>query len=233
MSEKKDSLFRRLSSIDCSNHIDTIDNKGFKLSYLSWVWAWQTIKSIDPDAKREFREWDEIGQDGQSTGRKVPYLLTPSNGCMIECTVTIEGHSETDTLYVMDHRNKSVGNPDMGQINTTKQRCFVKACALQGLGLYIYAGEDVPTPAEDPTPKKVSATQAKVLDGVFEVIAELSGKSKQEMISWSFEHSSIKEVPLEDLYGSEYGTLLKCASELKAKAESKKKERKLEKAAAK
>jgi hypothetical protein len=63
---------------------------------------------------------------------------------LVEVTVNINGHSETERLPVMDNRNKAVTNPDMMQINKTEKRCFVKACALHGLGLSLYTGEDLP-----------------------------------------------------------------------------------------
>src|SRR6185437_1946882 len=54
------------------------------------------------------------------------------------------GKSMTAQLPVMDHRNKAIANPDAFAVNTAMQRCLAKAIALHGLGLYIYAGEDLP-----------------------------------------------------------------------------------------
>jgi hypothetical protein len=52
----------------------------------------------------------------------------------------------------MDHRNKAISEPDAFQVNTAMQRCLAKAISLHGIGLYIYAGEDLPEEAkEDPT----------------------------------------------------------------------------------
>jgi len=63
---------------------------------------------------------------------------------MVYCAVTMFGRKNIAHLPVMDHRNKAIANPDAFQVNTAMQRCLVKAIALHGLGLYIYAGEDLP-----------------------------------------------------------------------------------------
>jgi hypothetical protein len=59
----------------------------------------------------------------------------------------------TAHLPVMDHRNKAIQKPNAFEVNTAMQRCLVKAIALHGLGLYIYAGEDLP---EGEEPKRVA-----------------------------------------------------------------------------
>ena len=63
---------------------------------------------------------------------------------MVFCTLTAFGKAMTPQLPVMDHRNKAIANPDAFAVNTAMQRCLAKAIALHGLGLYIYAGEDLP-----------------------------------------------------------------------------------------
>jgi hypothetical protein len=67
---------------------------------------------------------------------------------MVFCTVNAFGKSMTAQLPVMDFRNKAIQNPDAMSVNTAMQRCLAKAIALHGLGLYIYAGEDLPAPTE-------------------------------------------------------------------------------------
>lgn len=139
----KASVFETLSKIDVSGHVE----KKMNLSYLSWAWAWSTLKSIYPDTPTpEPTTYQEMLLDKNGfklTDRKVPYLTTPT-GTMVEVTVTIEGNDYKQSLYVMDNRNKVVINPDQGQINKTTQRCIVKAIAMAGLGLNLYAGEDLP-----------------------------------------------------------------------------------------
>lgn len=145
--ENKKSVFETLSAVDVSKHVEKIRMGGSSLSYVSWAWAWNFVKSIYPDTPTPvYTKYPELlfNKDGyQATGREVPYLTTPT-GTMVECTVTIEGEPHTESLYVMDNKNRAVINPNMQQINKTQKRCLVKTLALAGLGLSIYAGEDLP-----------------------------------------------------------------------------------------
>lgn len=117
------SNFEKLAALDVSQHIE----KKNGLSYLSWAWAVDQLLRADPNAT-----W--------SYGEPVMYADT----MMVFCTVTAFGKSMTMQLPVMDHRNKAIKNPDAFAVNTAMMRCLVKAIALHGLGLYIYAGEDLP-----------------------------------------------------------------------------------------
>ena len=114
--------FAELASINVSKYVEKKGN----LSYLSWSWAVDQLLRRDPDASWEY-------------GEPVLYGET----MMVVCTVTAFGKPRTMQLPVMD-RNKAIPNPDAFAVNTALQRCLVKAIALHGLGLYIYAGEDVP-----------------------------------------------------------------------------------------
>mgnify|MGYP002613389606 CR=1 FL=1 len=165
MTEKKQSVFETLSKIDVSNHIDVIPmNKGFSPKYVSWSWAWNYIKAKYPDTptpkfetfpemvlkthKQSFKTkygtmYKKIVDDWEITARYVPYLTT-TTGTMVTCTVEIDGQKYTESLYVMDNKNKAVIDPDQSQINKTQKRCLVKTLAMAGLGLNLYAGEDLP-----------------------------------------------------------------------------------------
>jgi len=70
---------------------------------------------------------------------------------MVFCKVTAFGKSRTAQLPVMDFRNQAIPNPNAYQVNTAMQRCLAKAISLHGIGLYIYAGEDLPTLNENST----------------------------------------------------------------------------------
>ncbi|MDM8331551.1 DUF1071 domain-containing protein [Limosilactobacillus pontis] len=168
MAEKK-SVFETLSKVDVSNHIDVIKmKKGPALKYVSWSWAWSMLQSIYPDTPtpkytkfqemvlqtkqeayttksygREITRYRTVVINSSLTDRQVPYLTTPT-GTMVECTVTINGRDYTESLYVMDNANNAVINPTVQQINKTQKRCLVKALAMAGLGLNLYAGEDLP-----------------------------------------------------------------------------------------
>lgn len=143
MTETKESVFETLSKIDVSKHVE----KKMNLSYLSWAWCWQTLKTTYPDTPvpkiTKYKEMLLTKNGYELTDREVPYLTTPT-GTMVEVTVSIKGVDYTQSLYVMDNRNKVVVNPTIGQINKTIQRCTVKAIAMAGLGLNLYAGEDLP-----------------------------------------------------------------------------------------
>lgn len=165
MMTEKQSVFETLSKIDVSNHIDVIPmNKGFSPKYVSWSWAWNYIKTKYPDTptpkfetfpemvlkthKQSFKTkygtmYKKVVDDWEITARYVPYLTT-TTGTMVTCTVEINGQKYTESLYVMDNKNKAVIDPDQSQINKTQKRCLVKTLAMAGLGLNLYAGEDLP-----------------------------------------------------------------------------------------
>ena len=121
------SNFAKLAAIDVSKHIEKKNN----LSYLSWAWAVDQLLRADPTANWQYNEPVKFGET-----------------MMVSCTVTAFGKAMTMHLPVMDYRNKAIVNPNAFEINTAMMRCLVKAIALHGLGLYIYAGEDLPV---DPT----------------------------------------------------------------------------------
>ena len=140
---EKTSVYSTLAKIDVKPYI----SKKMGLNYLSWAKAWGLVKAIYPNATYHYTEYQEYlpSQNGWvPTGRTVDYRLTNA-GCEVEVTVTINGESTKEQLYVMDNRNKPVKNPDYGQINKAQKRCLVKALANAGLGLEVYAGEDLPS----------------------------------------------------------------------------------------
>jgi len=130
------SAFNVLSKIDVSEHTE---KKG-KFTYLSWAWAVRTLLEHFPEATWIVHEYD----DGLGNGfTNQPYMQTPA-GAFVQVTVDIDSVKRTQVHPVLDHMNKTVDEPNAFQINTSIQRCLAKAIALHGLGLYIYAGEDLP-----------------------------------------------------------------------------------------
>jgi hypothetical protein len=119
--------YNNLRQIDVSAQIEKKQN----LSYLSWAWAVDLLLQQDHAATWEYKEPQRWGDT-----------------VMVFCTVHAFGVSRTAQLPVMNHRNQAVPNPDAFQVNTAMQRCLAKAIALHGIGLYIYAGEDLPPDAE-------------------------------------------------------------------------------------
>lgn len=132
MSEEiKKSVFSTLNAIDCNEHIE----KKNGLSYLSWAWAWQIVKQYYPLASYTIYE-NEVGNPYFSDGKT----------CWVKTGVTIEGLEHIEYLPIMDFRNQSIPVDKVTSMDMNKaiQRSLTKACARHGLGLYIYAGEDLP-----------------------------------------------------------------------------------------
>jgi hypothetical protein len=133
--DKPESLWAKLSQIDCTPHVE---QKG-KFDYLSWAWAWATLKEHCPDATFE-KHWFDMGDPSYS----LPYAMDKQGNAYVKVTVTVEGQSITETYPVTNHQHKSIQKPDSMDVNTALQRCLVKAIAFHGLAAYIYAGEDLP-----------------------------------------------------------------------------------------
>jgi hypothetical protein len=123
-----------LLKLNVNEHVEKKQN----LSYLSWAWAWAEALKADPAATFEVKTFDgKAYMDVNGTG-------------MVWVTVTLFGKPMTCFLPVMNHRNQPIQNPDSFQVNTAIMRCMTKGLAMHGLGLYIYAGEDLP---EDDAPE--------------------------------------------------------------------------------
>ncbi len=120
--------FAALSAINVN---DYVEKKG-GFSYLSWPFAVSQLRLADPTATWEVRRFSDL-----------PYLLTEA-GVFVEVAVTVQGITLSQIHPVLDGRNRPIPTPTAFDINTSIQRCLVKAIALHGLGLYIYAGEDLP-----------------------------------------------------------------------------------------
>ena len=113
---------------DVNAHTEKKNN----LTYLSWAWAWAEALKADPKATFVVNMFDgKCYMDINGTG-------------MVWVTVTMFDKPMTCQLPVMDYRNKPIPNPDAFAVNTAIMRCMTKALSLHGLGLYIYAGEDLP-----------------------------------------------------------------------------------------
>jgi hypothetical protein len=135
--EQNTMTIETLLKTDVNNHTE----KKNGLTYLSWAWAWAEALKADPNATYKIETYEEHGQNGSC--RTVPYMNI--NGtCMVFVTVTMFGKPMTCQLPVLDYKNKSIPDPDAFQVNTAIMRCMTKGLALHGLGLYIYAGEDLP-----------------------------------------------------------------------------------------
>lgn len=116
--------FVELSKINVNEHTE---KKG-RFTYLSWTFAVGEAMKADPQANWSFRE----------------PMTFPDGTMMVHCDVTMFGKTMYMFLPVMNNMNKAIKNPDAFAVNTAMMRCLVKGIAAHGLGLYIYAGEDLP-----------------------------------------------------------------------------------------
>jgi hypothetical protein len=119
---------------------ENTEKKG-RFTYLSWAWAVDQLLQLDPSATWRYDQPMAFGDT-----------------LMVFCTVTAFGKDMTAQLPVMNNQNKAMPNPDAFAVNTAMQRCLAKAIALHGLGLYIYAGEDLPD-ADEATSESATAQQ--------------------------------------------------------------------------
>ncbi|WP_204981686.1 DUF1071 domain-containing protein [Mammaliicoccus sciuri] len=170
-----ETLFNQLNKLNVNEHIE----KKNGLSYLSWSWAHQQLKSIDHNYKVDIHTFPHPDITNEQVF--VPYLATPE-GYFVQVSVTIKGKTETELLPVLDFKNKSLpkGSATTFDINKAHKRCFVKAAALHGLGLYIYNGEDMP---ESP---KARPEQIKDLQDKIKQAVEVGGDdaTEQKVMQW-------------------------------------------------
>ena len=117
-------VWNRLSKLNVN---DDKEKKG-KFDYLSWADAWKSVQNNSDSASYTMDE----------------DIVYPDTTREVRSTVTIDGVSHMMWLAVMDHNNRAIKNPDAAAINKSRMRCLVKTIAMHGIGLYIYAGEDLP-----------------------------------------------------------------------------------------
>ena len=125
--ERKE-LISKLLAKDVNSHTEKKNN----LTYLSWAWAWAEALKADANAVYKVEMFD------------CKCYMDINGTAMVFVTVTMFGKAITCQLPVMDYRNKAILNPDAFAVNTAIMRCMTKGLSLHGLGLYIYAGEDLP-----------------------------------------------------------------------------------------
>jgi hypothetical protein len=125
--ERKE-LISKLLAKDVNSHTEKKNN----LTYLSWAWAWAEALKADANAVYKVEMFN------------CKCYMEINGTAMVFVTVTMFGKAITCQLPVMDYRNKAIPNPDAFAVNTAIMRCMTKGLALHGLGLYIFAGEDLP-----------------------------------------------------------------------------------------
>lgn len=139
--ETNKSVFSTLNAVNCNEHTEKKNN----LTYLSWAWAWAEVKKLYPNASYT------IYENAQQWN-----YFTDGKTCWVKTGVTIEGLEHIEYLPVMDFRNNSIPADKVTSFDVNKaiQRSLTKACARHGLGLYIYAGEDLPEDEQPVQPEQ-------------------------------------------------------------------------------
>lgn len=239
MNDKKElTHFNKLFSINCNEKIDKKSNGSVELSYLSWCYAWSETKKMYPDAIYEILKFGE---------GKLPYVFDEKTGYMVFTRVEIEGIEHEMWLPVMDSANKAmkdkpytykvkkynyqtkeyqyvektVESATMFDINKTIMRCLTKNLAMFGLGLYIYAGEDLPENIDDektivelkeekPKTAKSKTKEILIQDTQKEIIKEKF--SKEEILEYL---QKVNKQKLSELTIQEASSLILNKSEVK------------------
>lgn len=176
---QESNAFRRLFEIDVAKYVE---KKG-QFDYLSWPYAVAQLRLADPQAQWEVKRFNGL-----------PYLVTDL-GVFVEVAVTVQGVTLSQIHPVLDAKNRPILAPSSFDINTSIQRCLVKAIALHGLGLSIYAGEDLPlAESEMPVPAKVASfppAEKKTGDAItpaqvryIERLIEESGTVRQKVLDY-------------------------------------------------
>lgn len=160
-----ENYFIELNEINVNDKVE----KKNGMSYLSWSFAWGELKKKHPDATYTIYE----NKDGW-------FYHTDGNTAWVKTGVTVNDIEHIEYLPVMDFRNKSipVSNITSFDVNKAIQRSLTKAVARHGLGLYIYAGEDLPEEPQPTPAEKAKATR----ESNKEKIAELNDKGTKTIV---------------------------------------------------
>lgn len=176
------SVFETLNRINVNEHTE---KKG-ELTYLSWAWAWAEVKKAYPGATYTIYENRE-GLNYHTDGRTA----------WVKTGVTVEGLEHIEYLPVMDYRNNSipVERITSTDVNRAIQRSLTKACARHGLGLYIYAGEDLPEEERQDKPARyITETQQ---EEIKLIAREKWGEHAGARFKAAFGYKNMAEIPAE------------------------------------
>ena len=176
------SVFSTLNAVNCNEHTEKKNN----LTYLSWAWAWAEVKKLYPNAS--YTIYENANQWNYFTDGKT---------CWVKTGVTIEGLEHIEYLPVMDFRNNSISADKVTSFDVNKaiQRSLTKACARHGLGLYIYAGEDLPE-EEQPAAQPARPAQPTSEVEIVKLIAEANAcKTADEVMQIYNSHKELWSNP--------------------------------------
>ena len=182
-------VFDTLFAINVNDKTEKKPSGGVELTYLSWPFAWAEVKRRYPDAHYEIAKFNGL-----------PYVCDPQTGYMVFTNVTIDGVTHEMWLPVMDGANNAmkaepytvktkyketqVRAATMMDINKAIMRCLVKNLAMFGMGLYIYAGEDLPVPeaekAQDERTRLVETIKEEMVKKGY-IVSQKAKKQLQDM----------------------------------------------------
>lgn len=174
-----ENYFNELNQVDVSDKIE----KKNGLSYVSWAYAWGELKKKHPDANYKVYENSDSWN-----------YFTDGRTAWVKTGVTVNGIEHIEYLPIMDFKNKSIPleNITSFDVNKTIQRSLTKAVARHGLGLYVYAGEDLP---EDNSADEFKKDAAKEKTATTKAINKAVKKGTEYV-------KPVNEKPLEDRYKS-------------------------------
>lgn len=183
-----ENYFSELNKIVVNEH--TEEKNG--LTYLSWAWAWTEIKKVHPDANYTIYE----NKDGWN-------YFTDGRTAWVKTGVTVNGIEHIEMLPVMDYRNKSIPVEAITSFDVNKsiQRSLTKACARHGLGLYIYAGEDLPEDgAMNDLNNKIKSEKAKATREMNKKVEEYNKTPDGLEIRYKTMYAKVKNMKQIDQY---------------------------------
>lgn len=169
-------VFKKLSTLNVN---DKTEKKG-QFTYLSWSWAWNVFVESYPEATYEIVKNEN----------NLPYFQSEAGG-MVYTKVTAGGITHEMWLPIMDFKNQAKKQFDMMDVNKTVMRCLVKNLSMFGLGLYIYAGEDLPE-EEKITSQQISMLSQLISDTEVEITKFLNAyniKTLSDMYASQFQHA--------------------------------------------
>ena len=152
-------VFQTLNEYDITEHLKNKNN----IIYLPWSKAWTIIKTLYPDSV--IKTWENEDFDGDERR-----YFTDGKTAWVKVSITIDGHTETECLAVMDLRNKSIPLDSITSADVEKsiKRCFVKCAALHGLGLSLWTGEELSSAARKKKEDDLKSIKNDILSAITE-----------------------------------------------------------------
>ena len=177
--------FNVLNNVD----VTPLTKKKGNFDYLSWSNAVREASKLFPEMSWEFTKWDHL-----------PYLKTEV-GYFVECSVTIGAITKTQMMAVLDFKNQTAMSPKANDINKSQMRALTKAIALHGLGIDLWAGEDINGEYEGDGSKKIELTiGAEQVEQLLPVLCDDQGNYTEKgfKICQAFKFNNLNEIKSKD-----------------------------------